>query len=331
MTDTKRVIVVGSYNHDHIWRVDHFPQAGETRLGCGFQVGAGGKGFNQAVACQRQGGDTVFIGAIGDDALGASARRIGEAEKLACRWQIHADQATAATSVIVDAQGRNQIVVNAAANQYLGSDFISAQRDAFENAGIVLVQMETHLDAVRGALRLAAEMGLTRILNPAPLHADADAALLGNCELITPNETEFALLLERLDCTAVNPDTLADKQDAALHALCRRLPVPTVIITLGSRGCFVSHGSEAAPFGDTEPHYRIAAEAVDALDTTGAGDCFNGALAAAMVRDAGQPLRTMLIHANRAAALSTERPGAAASMPDLEAVRQRFGGSHALA
>lgn len=331
MSESNRVVVVGSYNHDHIWRVDRFPQAGETRLGCGFQVGAGGKGFNQAVACQRQGGNAVFIGAIGDDTLGASARRIAEDEKLACRWQVLADQPTAATSVIVDAQGRNQIVVNAAANEHLASDFIKAQRDAFASAGIVLVQMETTLDAVRSALQLAGEAGLTRILNPAPVHADTDVALLRQCDLLTPNETEFALLLERLDGTSVDPDTLANQGDAALHALCRRLPVPTVIVTLGSHGCFVSHADDAQKFGDAETHYRIRAERVDAIDTTGAGDCFNGALAAAMVRDAGQALRNMLVHANRAAALSTEREGAAASMPGLDAVQQRFGNTEPLA
>lgn len=320
------VVVVGSYNHDHLWRVDRFPRPGETRLGHGFQVGAGGKGFNQAIASHRQDGATLFIGAIGDDALGASAQRIASEAGLPCRWQILPEHSTAATCVLVDADGRNEIVVNAAANLALTADFVSAQDAAFIAGNVLLVQMETGLDVIRAALRQASEVGMTRILNPAPVHADTDAALLAACDILTPNETEFAQLLAQCAGRDIDAERLAGMDDAALHALCRMLGTATIIITMGEHGCFVSHADHGDRHGDDADCYRVGTESVHAIDTTGAGDCFNGALAAAMVRDAEQTLRSMLVHANRAAALSTEHAGAAASMPTLDAVRQRFDG-----
>ncbi|HET6632962.1 MAG TPA: ribokinase [Rhodanobacteraceae bacterium] len=324
MSTQPRVVVVGSYNHDHIWRVDRFPRAGETRLGNDFQVGAGGKGFNQAVASRRQGADTLFVGAIGDDHVGASARRIAEEAELDCRWQVASNRPTAATCVLVDGEGRNEIVVNPAANEALSPAFVAGQADALGAGGVLLVQMETPLATVREALRLAGEAGMVRVLNPAPVHADADASLLAQCDVLTPNETEFAQLLVQLGGRSLDADQLAGTGDAALHALCRTLAVPTVIVTLGAHGCFVSHADAGGTHGDDASYYRVAAEAVRPVDTTGAGDAFNGALAAAMLRLAGQSLRTMVAAAGRAAALSTERRGASAAMATLDEVRKRF-------
>ncbi|MDN5925409.1 MAG: ribokinase [Xanthomonadales bacterium] len=327
MSEPAYVVVVGSYNHDHLWRVDRFPRPGETRLGRSFQVGAGGKGFNQAIASHRQGGNTLFIGAIGDDALGVSAQHIASEAGLPCRWQICADHPTAATCVLVDDDGHNEIVVNAAANLALSADYVGAQTDAFTAGNVLLVQMETGLDVIRAALHQAHAAGMTCILNPAPVHAQCDAALLAACDIVTPNETEFAQLLVQCADRNVDAEQLASMDDVTLHALSRALGVPTVIITLGAHGCFVSHSDVGDRCGDKATYYRVAAEHVKTIDTTGAGDAFNGALAAMLLRLAGQPLRTMVVHANRAAALSTERVGAAIAMVDAAAVHQRFGKS----
>jgi ribokinase len=318
------VIVVGSYNHDHIWRIDRFPQPGETRRGTGFQSGPGGKGFNQAVACHRQGAATLFFGALGKDALGEGAQAIATNYGLPCRWLLRDDVPTAATCVIVDAQGSNEIVVNLAANERLDPAFLAAQADAWREARVLLVQMENNLDAIDTALQLATRAQLTRVLNPAPVHSGTTAALLARCDLVTPNETEFSMLLDKLGIAHVEADAVAGMDDAVLHALCRKLGVPTVIITLGARGCFISHG-DGNLRGDATACYRLPAEPANVIDTTGAGDAFNGALVAAMLRGVGRPFREAVIHANRAAALSTESAGAAPSMVGWDAVVARFG------
>ena len=319
------VIVVGSCNRDHVWRVDRFPKEGETRLGHGFSTGPGGKGFNQAVACHRQDAGTVFIGAIGNDALGTSAQEAARGESLTCRWQKLDDQPTASTAVWVDDTGRNCIVVSPGANAALAADFIRAQRDVFAGARMLMVQLETGLDAVGAAMELARERGLIRVLNPAPAHPQLTWSLLREADLITPNETELAQLCGRFLDVDIDAGTLVSMSDATLHVLARRLlPEGTAVITLGANGCFVSH-DEQHRRNDAASCYRMPAEPAKVVDTTGAGDCFCGALAAAMLRFEGRPFAEMVRHANRAAALSTERPGAAAAMPRYDEVIARFG------
>jgi len=325
MTDTADVIVVGSFVQDHAWLTDRFPETGETRRALGFNTGPGGKGFNQAVACLRQGVATLFVGAIGDDHLGAIAQRFGEEENLPCRWQIRSDVPTAASSIVVDRTGSNLIVVNLAANEHLDPGFVHAQASAFEHAKLVLVQLENNLDAVRAALDLGTRHGLVRMLNPAPVHPDLQPSLLTQCDVITPNETEFALLLERVAGERIAAATLVDRTDVELHRLARRLGVTAVVITLGAHGCFVSHDERADQRGDGPAFYRIASEKAKAIDSTGAGDAFSGALAAAMVRFPERPFREAAGHANRVAAMSTEVVGTAPAMPWFEDVLARFG------
>jgi ribokinase len=323
MAARAEAIIVGSYVQDHAWLTDRFPQVGETRRALGFNTGPGGKGFNQAVACVRQGVATLFIGAIGDDALGAIAQKFADDEQLPCRWQLRNDVPTAAASIVVDRTGSNLIVVNLAANEHLDPAFIEAQADSFAGAKILLLQLESNLVAVAAALACGARHGLLRVLNPAPVHAQLDAALLAQCDLITPNETEFELLLERIVDMHVDAGSLATRDDADLHALARRLGVGTVVITLGAHGCFVSHGATTMR-GDSDAFYRIAPERVNAIDTTGAGDAFSGSLVAALLRFDGQPFRDAVVHANRAAAMSTEIIGAAPAMARFEQVIARF-------
>ncbi len=319
-----QVLVVGSYVQDHAWFTERFPEIGETRLASRFNTGPGGKGFNQAVACARQGVATLFVGSLGNDHLGAIAQQFARDERLECRWQAHEDVATAASSIIVDAVGRNQIVFNPGANAHLDPVFVKAQDDAFANASILLLQLENNIEATQAALECATRRGLIRVLNPAPLHERFDVALLAQCDVITPNETEFALLLQRCAGIAVRAADLALQSDAELHALARKIGVDTVVITLGAHGCFVAHAGDDLR-GDDAAFYRIAAEHVKAIDSTGAGDAFNGALVATMLRFAERPFADAVRHANRAAALSTESVGTAPIMPTLDEVNSRFG------
>ncbi len=318
------VIIVGSYVQDHVWQADRFPQSGETRRAHGFSTGPGGKGFNQAVACVRQQGKALFIGAIGNDALAQSARNFAAGEKLACEWLVLDHVPTAAAGIVVNAEGANQIMVNLAANEHLSTDFLRTKAARFAEARVLLVQLENNLDAVRTALELGREHGLLCVLNPAPMHADIDAELLALCDLITPNETEFAQLTERICGDASSADEVARMSDASLHRLCRKLGVATVVITLGAAGCFVSHAADGLR-GDRSDHYRVAAEPVKVIDTTGAGDSFTGALVARLSRSPETAFVDAVRHANRVASMSTEKPGAALAIPDYDEVVARFG------
>ncbi|HTA64414.1 MAG TPA: ribokinase [Xanthomonadaceae bacterium] len=334
MIEPPEVVVVGSYVQDHAWFCDTFPRDGESRRANGFNTGPGGKGFNQAIACHRQGVGTVFVGAIGDDHLGRIAQDFAGREGLDARWQIVGDAPTAASSILVDARGANRIVVNLGANERLEPAFVCEQLAGMTGARIVLCQLENGLDTIAAALDAATACGALRILNPAPMHPSLDPAMLGQADILTPNETEFALLCRHCGRDGVDPDALAALDDASLHALARSLPVRTVVITLGAHGCFVSHAQTSATkvgHGDAEPFYRIAPEAVRAIDSTGAGDAFNGALAAALLRFDGEPFVQAVRHANRAAALSTETIGTAPAMPTFAAVVARFGHIHASA
>lgn len=314
---------------DHAWFTERFPEIGETRLANRFNTGPGGKGFNQAVACARQGVATLFVGSLGNDHLGAIAQQFARDEHLECRWQVHEDVATAASSIIVDGEGRNQIVFNPGANVHLDPAFVNAQDAAFAKARVLLLQLENNIEATTAALECATRHDLIRVLNPAPLHERFDVALLEQCDVITPNETEFALLLQRCTGIAVHAADLASLGDAELHALARKIDVRSVVITLGGQGCFVSH-ADADPSSDDHcrndrSFYRMEAEDVHAIDSTGAGDAFNGALVAATLRFAERPFADAVRHANRAAALSTEKIGTAPIMPTFDEVRVHFG------
>jgi len=150
-----------------------------------------------------------------------------------------------------------------------------------------------------------------------------DPAMLRQVDIVIPNETEFALLLRHCEHADVDADALAGLDDATLHALVRRLSLRTTVITLGSHGCFVSHAQDRR--GDAQPFYRIAPEKVRAIDSTGAGDAFSGALAAGLLLFDGEPFAKAVRHANRAAALSTETIGTAPAMPTFAQTAARFG------
>lgn len=321
--DSLRVVVVGSYVQDHAWVVDRFPAPGETRRALGFSSGPGGKGFNQAVACRRQGVATAFLGALGDDALGATARRFAQDEGLDARWQDVAPTPTAASSILVNAQGENQIAVDLAANEKLDAEWLRAQAGVFAGASVVLCQLENDLPAIDAALALGREAGARCVLNPAPVHPQLTRATIDAAGILTPNETEFDLLCARFAAPAPGAQHVATLDDDSLHALCRRLSSGTVVVTLGRHGGFVSHGADLR--GDAAAHYRYAPEPVRAIDTTGAGDAFSGGLAAGLCLFADAPFEVAVRYANRVAALSTEAIGTAPAMPTRAQVVARFG------
>jgi ribokinase len=315
------VVVIGSFNVDHVWSCPALPRAGETLDGT-YGTGPGGKGFNQAVAAARAGASTSFACALGDDVGGQLARALAVAEGIDLR-DARSALPTGTAGIFVDARGRNSIVIGAGANGTLTPRFVEQQRNAIERATVLLVQLESPADAIAHALRLARAHGVLTVLNPAPANASPGPGMLAMADVLTPNETEFSALLEAHLGERIAPDDIARLDDAGLHAVCRRLlPDGSVVLTLGADGVFVSH-LDTNRRGDGHHWYRIAGESVQAIDTTGAGDAFSGALAASLATAPQSRFAEHVLFANRYAALSTETKGAATSMPLLASVHAR--------
>ena len=317
-----KVLVAGSFNVDHVWHCETLPAVGATLVGS-YASGPGGKGFNQAIAASRAGAHTIFLCALGEDAGGALAQSLAKADGIDLR-DLVSDQPTGTAGIYVDARGRNSIVIGPGANASLTADFVRSQAESIAACAVVLAQLESPIDSVITAFAMAREQGITTLLNPAPANATTTGELLALADLITPNETEFAALVSRHIGAKIEADDVAINDGASLHALCRELLAHgSVMVTLGSTGVFVSHAEDALR-GDGKPYYRMAAEPADAIDTTGAGDAFNGALAASLAGDRELPFAQHVRFANRYAALSTERAGAALAMPRLAEVVARF-------
>ncbi|WP_434212280.1 ribokinase [[Pseudomonas] boreopolis] len=309
------VVVVGSFNVDHVWRCETLPAPGATIAGR-YSTGPGGKGFNQAVAAARAGARTTFVCSLGDDAGGAMARGLAAQDGLLLAAE-PSGEPTGTGGIYVDAHGRNTIVIGPGANAVLSPAFIEAQRALIGSAQVLLAQLESPVETIEAALQLAREAGVPTVLNAAPANAQSTIGLLKAADVLTPNETEFAALLGRHVGERIAADDVAATDGNTLHALCRKLlPGGTVVITLGAVGAFISHADEQLR-GDTQPYYRVAAESAQTIDTTGAGDAFNGALAASLAQQPGAPFAQHVRFANRYAARSTEVAGAAVSMPHL--------------
>lgn len=299
-----KIVVVGSSNTDMVVTVPALPRPGETVLGGAFYTAAGGKGANQAVAAARAGGAVTFVAAVGDDAFGAQALDGFRAAGIDTTLVFTLPEVPSGVALIlVDERGENSIAVASGANALLRPHHIEQARAAIAEADVMLVQLETPLETVAAAVGLAAQHGTRVILNPAPAQPLADA-LLRQVSVLTPNTTEAALLTGLpLDA---EPGTVA----TALQAR----GVETMLITLGAAGVYLAAA---------EGREHLPAFAVAAVDTTGAGDVFNGTLAVALAE--GQPLREAARFACAAAALSVTRRGAQPSAPHRDAIVRMLG------
>ena len=302
MASRPLVLVIGSSNTDLIVRSASLPSPGETIMAETFVALPGGKGANQAVAAARSGAHVSFVARIGRDAYGADALRCLEAEGIdTTRVMRDPDLPSGVASILVDDRGENTIAVVPGANAALSPVQIDAARSLFDRASVCLLQLETPLPTVRHAAGIARDHGVPVILNPAPAR-DLPDRLLSDLFLLTPNETEAEIL------TGVRPDTEKAARRAADILMARG--VDNVIITLGARGALLATGRNAM---------LVPAPTVDVRDTTGAGDAFNGALAAAL--GAARPLPDAVAFANSAGALSVTRIGAQAALPRESQIR----------
>ncbi len=298
------IVVVGSSNTDMIIKLDRIPRPGETILGGEFVTAAGGKGANQAVGAARAGGRVTFIARVGRDMFGDQAIAGFIKDGIDVRYVFRDPAAPSGVALIFVAKdGENSIAVAGGANSRLAPADVKKAAKAMAGASAVVMQLETPLETVQAAADLAARAGVRVILNPAPARPLPDR-LLKKVSILTPNETEAELL------TGIKVDSEAAAAKAADQL--RGRGVGTVILTLGARGAFVADGTVE----QLVPGFKVKA-----VDTTAAGDVFNGALAVALAE--GQPLAEGVCFANAAAAISVTRLGAQPSAPTRREI-ERF-------
>jgi len=295
-----RVVVVGSINMDLVTLAERFAGPGETVLGERFLTIPGGKGANQAVAAARLGAEVALVGALGDDAFGQQLYDGLAREGIALDHVRRIADCGSGTASITVAGGENEIIVVPAANARVTPAQVEAASDAIARADAVLVQMEIPLESVEATLRLGQRLGVPVILNPAPARR-LPVEWLRLARYVTPNQHELAILLG------------ADAEQD-FRALMRQAPSP-VVLTRGNEGAWYREDGDPAH----QPGFKV-----DAVDTTGAGDTFNGALAVFLHEGLPQAVRK----ACAAAALSVTRLGAQGGMPTLAELDAWLAGQH---
>ncbi|MFD3222831.1 ribokinase [Rahnella aceris] len=293
---TGKLVVLGSINADHILNINHFPQPGETVIGKQYTVAFGGKGANQAVAAGRSGADISFIACVGDDDIGERVRKQLASDHIDTHpIEAIKDTTTGVALIFVNAEGENVIGIDAGANKAVTPEYLDRYKQQVIGASALLMQLESPLETVIAASKIAKDNGTQVILNPAPA-CELPDELLARVDIITPNETEA----EKLTGIKVDSNEDAARAANALHDK----GTTTVIITLGSKGVWLSQNGEGK---------LVAGFRVKAVDTIAAGDTFNGALVTALLE--GKPMDSAVRFAHAAAAIAVTRPGAQPSVP----------------
>ncbi|MBC5631488.1 ribokinase [Parabacteroides hominis] len=295
-TSRRQILVVGSSNTDMVIKAAHLPRPGETILGGTFFMNPGGKGANQAVAIARLGGSVTFICKTGSDIFGHQSQQLFEEEGINTSYVFSDSGNPSGVALItVDEKAENCIVVASGANANLLPSDLAKAEEAIEQADLILMQLEVPMETVCFVADIAWQKGKKVILNPAPAHP-LPADLLRHLYLITPNETEAEMI------TGVK---ITDESSAGEAArLLSEMGVQHVIITLGSKGALIYSGGKAE---------MVPALKVEAVDTTAAGDVFNGALTVALSE--GRSLKEAARFACKASAISVTRVGAQSSAP----------------
>lgn len=296
-----RVFVAGSINMDVVVTADRHPKVGETVAGQQVLYFPGGKGANQAVAASRLGARTTLIGRLGKDSFGAELKAFLDEQGIDLGYVMETAEAHTGTAIITVAEADNTIVVIPGANGLVAADDVNVV--PLLKGDVAVSQFEIPLPAIAAFFQRARGAGATTLLNPAPAQA-MPRELLALVDILVLNETELGVLAG---------SELSESDEAArIIEVARKLQArkdQTICVTLGKRGVLALAGRE---------EIAVPGRAVKALDTTGAGDCFVGALAAQLADDV--PLRAALTFANAAASISVQRMGAGPSMPTAEEV-----------
>lgn len=296
MNTSAKLAVLGSINADHILNLTHFPRPGETVIGKQYQIAFGGKGANQAVAAGRAGADIAFIACVGADDIGERIRQQLQQDRIdTAPVEIVADEATGVAMIFVNGEGENNIGIYSGANAALTPACVDRHQQVIADAEALLMQLESPLESVLAAAKIARANATQVILNPAPATHLSDE-LLALIDIITPNETEAEIMTG----IAVKSDEDAARAAQALHDK----GISTVLITLGRRGVWLSEQGAGV---------RIPGFTVQAIDTIAAGDTFNGAFITARLE--GVAMHDAVRFAHAAAAIAVTRPGAQPSVP----------------
>jgi ribokinase len=299
------ILVVGSLNMDLVVQMPAIPRPGETLLGGRFATFPGGKGANQAVAAARLGAQVTLVGKVGNDAFGKQLLQVIQAEGIETRYiGIDQNNATGVALITVDTEGRNSISVASGANFTLTVDEVKQAWDEIGLVDMLVMPLETPMDTILTAAKLAKAHGTRVILNPAPAQ-ELEEGLLRSVEVIVPNEIET----EHLTGKAIH------SQEDALQAgtILLRRGVRSVVLTLGEKGALILEGRPDQP-----EHLYLPAYQVQAVDSTAAGDGFVGALATGLGE--GLSLHEAAVFATAAAAISVTRSGAQPSLPRRDEV-----------
>ena len=295
----KKIIVIGSSNVDMVVRTSHLPAPGETILGGEFFMNQGGKGANQAVAIKRVGGNLIFMAKLGNDVLGRQSVGYFKKEGIDTRYiALDEDSASGVALISVDDHAENSIVVASGANMLLNEQDVDKMLEEMCEGDILLMQLEIPLQTVEYAARKAFGKGVKVVLNPAPARS-LPKELFRHLYMVTPNRIEAEML------TGIKIANDADVEKVA-EEICA-MGVKNVIITLGSKGCLIREEGVS---------YRIDAFKVEPVDTTAAGDTFNGALCVGLSE--GMDLKQAAVMASKASSIAVTRMGAQSSIPYRE-------------
>lgn len=295
----KKIIVIGSSNVDMVVRTSHLPAPGETILGGEFFMNQGGKGANQAVAIKRLGGNLIFMAKLGNDVLGRQSVGYFKKEGIDTRYiALDEDSASGVALISVDDHAENSIVVASGANMLLNEQDVDKMLEEMCEGDILLMQLEIPLQTVEYAARKAFGKGVKVVLNPAPARS-LPKELFRHLYMVTPNRIETEML------TGIKIANDADVEKVA-EEICA-MGVKNVIITLGSKGCLIREEGVS---------YRIDAFKVEPVDTTAAGDTFNGALCVGLSE--GMDLKQAAVMASKASSIAVTRMGAQSSIPYRE-------------
>lgn len=292
----KKIIVIGSSNIDMVVSTSHLPAPGETILGGEFFMNQGGKGANQAVAVKRLGGNLIFVAKLGNDILGQQSVDYFKKEGIDTKYiTLDENSASGVALISVDDHAENSIVVASGANMLLNEQDVDKVVEEMCEGDILLMQLEIPIQTVEYAARRAFEKGVKVVLNPAPARS-LPKELLRYLFMITPNRIEAEML------TGIKIVNDADAERVAKEI--SAMGVQNIIVTLGSKGCLVREG-------DTS--YCVDAFKVEPVDTTAAGDTFNGALCVGLAE--GMNLRQAAVMASKASSVAVTRMGAQSSIP----------------
>ncbi|MFX1392525.1 MAG: ribokinase [Promethearchaeota archaeon] len=307
------VLIIGSSNMDLNIYSERLPKPGETVTGGTFKQFLGGKGANQAVASRRSGTKTKFIAKIGKDTYGDEMVSRLTNEGVEMSYIIRdPEEASGVAFIMIDNKGENMISVAPGANARLNPSEIRANSDLIKNAKVLIVQMELSIETIEEIFNIASQGNVIKILNPAPLKP-LPPNILKNIDIIVPNEGE----LFRLHSLLEFEDLIGEPREKIIQASkhIASIGVKIIITTLGNKGSLIY-------IGETDKIIEVPSFKVNAVDTVGAGDCFNGVLASQLCK--GEPILNAVKYATAAASIAVTRKGAQDSMPFINEINEQF-------